>query len=353
MITADRVDSEVAKFAQGVRLALNDLTPDEIDDLTDGLEADLADQLADDPAGLGDPAEYAAELRSAAGLRARDEGSSNAHRVSSALARIRDSRARGAAFIDSQPALRGIVDLLNSLRPVWWVARGLLLSLPFTYNPMFYGDQPAMWLINAAAVIVSVQWGRKKWMPQPALFAVTTVASLFALAVVPPTIDTLASLARLGRYGVYESDLYQGLAVAGDPISNIFAYDANGELLTDVQLFDQSGRPLSVGVDSGSPWRDWYDDVNGESYYLLPRDSAPVVNPWNVFPLRVAPFSAMDFETGMLRSDELGTEPTPPFLQVQPLIVDDEDVAEPGAATPDSDAGPTPSPSHGGTAPEE
>ncbi len=64
---------EVAAFVAAVRRALDDLTPDEIDDLTGGLEADLDDALTDGGATsgierFGSPADYAAELRSAAGL---------------------------------------------------------------------------------------------------------------------------------------------------------------------------------------------------------------------------------------------------------------------------------------------
>ncbi|RMI02417.1 HAAS signaling domain-containing protein, partial [Cellulomonas triticagri] len=69
----------VADYAAEVRTHLADLPQDQVDDLTDGLEADLADALADPtgrpadmPPGLtarfGAPAEYARELRAAAGL---------------------------------------------------------------------------------------------------------------------------------------------------------------------------------------------------------------------------------------------------------------------------------------------
>ncbi|MEK8227883.1 hypothetical protein NKG05_19950 [Oerskovia sp. M15] len=83
---------QVRRFAAEVRSHLTDLSPEQVDDLTDGLEADLAEALADMPGALrpvpagshrpdggatslldvaehfGPAAEYAAELRSAAGL---------------------------------------------------------------------------------------------------------------------------------------------------------------------------------------------------------------------------------------------------------------------------------------------
>jgi|GEM_PF-1924854 len=62
---------DVAGYAAAVRRALGGLGPEQIEDLTDGLEADLAEAVADeatagrgaDPvARFGTPEEYAAEL---------------------------------------------------------------------------------------------------------------------------------------------------------------------------------------------------------------------------------------------------------------------------------------------------
>src|SRR3954468_1429827 len=69
MSTSPLASPAVAEFAAAVRAALSDLAPDEIDELTDGLEADLTDRLADgDAADLGDPRAYAEALGPAAGL---------------------------------------------------------------------------------------------------------------------------------------------------------------------------------------------------------------------------------------------------------------------------------------------
>ena len=69
-------ETDVAQYAEAARAALADLGPDQVDDLTDGLEANLADALADDGRArrgslfdeFGPPDVYAAELRAAAGL---------------------------------------------------------------------------------------------------------------------------------------------------------------------------------------------------------------------------------------------------------------------------------------------
>lgn len=65
---SDQVDS----YVQAVRAALSDLPSEEVEDLTAGMDADLAELLAERGGPLevvlGSPQVYAAELRSAAGL---------------------------------------------------------------------------------------------------------------------------------------------------------------------------------------------------------------------------------------------------------------------------------------------
>jgi hypothetical protein len=86
-MSAPVIRSEVRTVVAAVRTALDDLSPEEVEELTGGLEADLDDALADagppgdslggqgDPAAsLGDPEVYAAELRAAAGLPPRARG---------------------------------------------------------------------------------------------------------------------------------------------------------------------------------------------------------------------------------------------------------------------------------------
>lgn len=82
----------IRDFAAAVREQLSDLPADDIDDLTDGLEADLTEQAADAAAAdggtenaaptspeRGDPVAYAAKPRSAAYLPPRREPVADAH----------------------------------------------------------------------------------------------------------------------------------------------------------------------------------------------------------------------------------------------------------------------------------
>ena len=69
--SAEQVE-DVRAYVRAVRAWLGDLPADEVEDLTAGMEADLAERAAESggPLGglLGQPEAYAAELRSAAGL---------------------------------------------------------------------------------------------------------------------------------------------------------------------------------------------------------------------------------------------------------------------------------------------
>ena len=50
--------------------------------------------------------------------------------------------------------------------------------------------------------------------------------------------------------GTTEVPPHEGVFAAGHQVWNIYAYDAGGRMLHDVRLFDQSGRPLSLGLSA-------------------------------------------------------------------------------------------------------
>lgn len=77
------VTTEITEFARNVREQLADLPTDDVDDLTDGLEADMAEAFADSSNHeLPDPVAYALELRTAAGLPPREPPARNGIRHS-------------------------------------------------------------------------------------------------------------------------------------------------------------------------------------------------------------------------------------------------------------------------------
>ncbi len=89
--------------------------------------------------------------------------------------------------------------------------------------------------------------------------------------------------------------------------SNVYPYDADGQPLTGVQLFDQDGNPLRVGeyVQGGdySTWAYPWTNVNGEV--------------WNAFPMPEAPYDNADYCCDRMPSP--WTSDTPPTFQRPPL----------------------------------
>ena len=115
---AGQVD-DVRAYVHAVRAWLGDLPPEEVEELTAGMEADLAERAAESggPLGalLGEPEAYAAELRAAAGLPPRVDAV-----VPDAVTREAwtDRTVREAhKLVARHPWLR-------ELRPTWWLARG-------------------------------------------------------------------------------------------------------------------------------------------------------------------------------------------------------------------------------------
>jgi hypothetical protein len=318
------IDPEILAFAAAVREALNDLAADEVEDLTDGLEADLSEQAADGGGAPVDPTAYAAELRAAAGLAPRAESrrgpGAELDLMRAQLHRAWDGAAR---VIQSKPFLRAIVDLLGAMRPVWWAARGLLLFglvtsgwLMSSFSRIPWG----IWIVAAAFVVVSVQWGRGRWLPTRGRRAIPIIASILAVLVIMPLWQAVLTYTTRQFEQVYSGEGFEptGLQLEGQLVDNIFAYGADGELLTDVQLFDQNGAPLNIESPSrGESFHESYSE--NEYIYLTPRDSAPGVAGWNVFPLQMFDPEFFDeYDAPSVNNPTL--EATPPFLRTRPLV---------------------------------
>ena len=160
------IDEQIRAFAASVRRHLDDLPEEELDDILGGLTADLTDQAADNDGvlELGDPAAYAEELRSAAGLPPRADASKR------------------------PPAFGAwLLDFLVALRPVWWVLRGFAMFVLLTgaLGSGMMPTSPASWLFAIALIVVSVQWGRGRWLPRNWIRHVRTIVSVVAVAIMP------------------------------------------------------------------------------------------------------------------------------------------------------------------------
>ncbi len=190
-MSASVTSPDVVAFVAAVRRALGDLGAEEIDELTGGLEADLDDALADgaSDAGMerfGSAEDYAAELRSAAGLPPRAERGGR-RGVAGAGERLRGVRDRRLAWLGRQRWWAPMRDFFVVVRPAWWVARaGALAVLIFGG-----GGLTAGWLLLLIALVVaSVQIGRRRLAERNAwLRAAVLLLNVIAVLAVPNVID--------------------------------------------------------------------------------------------------------------------------------------------------------------------
>ncbi len=276
----------VDEFASAVRSALADLPADEVDDLTDGLEADLTERAADqDSPDFGDPVAYAAELRSAAGLPPRATIRPSVR--DGVFVTAWDDFTRGLRDIYSHPFIARIGAFLVSLRPVWWLVRAWAFYgvLVWMFNVPSFQLTPLTFVVGAGTLIVSVQWGRGRWLPRlwmrRALLGVNILLGVLTPVILIATLSGFSSqMDAAYASGQHDGEHEQnGLDYNGRQVSNIFAYDATGKALTQVQLYDQSGRPLYTVDGSQEPL------LNVGATYLVPFGSKHGRGGWNVYPL--------------------------------------------------------------------
>ena len=267
---------DVAEFVAAVRARLTDLPAEAQQDLTEGLEADLADKVAEQgSAVLGDPDTYASELRVAAGFSGEPAPVRERRSLGEwATADLDGLHRRWDALVSDLPG--DPWDFLQAMRPAWWVARAWLAlqlaDLVLGGGSINYGLSPLpslgsfSWPLLIAAVVVSVQIGRGKLWPGrprsgPGGRLLLVLLNGLAIAITPVVLTSLFTPAKAdSSYGVSADgddymmgyrdgeSMYQreGIYASGKWISQIYPYDAAGKPLVGVQLFDQEGQPLNL-----------------------------------------------------------------------------------------------------------
>jgi hypothetical protein len=338
----------IRAFADAVRAQLADLPPDDVEDLVDGLIGDLTDQAADNDGEieLGDPAAYAYELRSAAGLPERGPlvvTKTPWHERIAAIAGRWVGRIRSSMFG------AWLLDLLTSLRPVWWVLRGVtlaaLFAMPAGLGPLtasgFAGfpSQVFFWALVATVILISVQWGRGRWLPRNRLRHVRTVASIIALLFLPTLSGYAATiLSAPANHGTYYAPPPQGLLLDGVQVGNLFVYDKDGNPIEGAQIYTNRGTPLNL-FGGESQYADGVRPAENGTTTVPFRDAQgqPV---WNVYPLQLGRYE--DVISGDLTAT---SDPQPPFLRAPARIL-----TSPGA-TGAPTAPPSPSPIPGTSQP--
>jgi hypothetical protein len=366
-MTQHLVRPDVAAFVAHVRSYLSDLSPEEVEELAGGLEADLDERLADSPPGappadLGDPQSYAAELRSAAGLPPRGAGGGRRGDGPGILTRgaqraERRFRTMSGPLVDGvrrQPWWPQTRESVVALRPVWWVARAWVFVRLVDPGAGVLPSGPGGLLLLLVSVGVSVALGRGL-LDEPLgterhgwLRRTFVALNLFALLLLPFALGGVGGV----RY-VYADEggagSVPGIAVDGSPVSNVFAYDASGNPIPVVQLYDQDGRPLAVYHG------DHTDEAGTARWDVGGRDAAPWVDAggqarWNVFPIPGASYPEPTYDAnGELQQAAVPsvTVPPAPVLAVPPVAgvlgVPGSGILVPGAA-PTPTASPTGSP---------
>lgn len=278
-------DPRVETYLRAVAEEIDDLPRSDREDLLLEIREHL-DHIALETsspleARLGSPEAYAAELRTSAGLppRATSTRARLWHQVAPALQAWRD-----------RPVVKAALSFMSSVRPVWWVARAWVAVCAVA---IFRWDSWNAWsdrlpvvprlgsgwmglVVLLAAVLVSVQLGRVAWGTRMRR-AVVVLNVLLALAAVPVLQSLQLTTARdvQARSSVavqyYESPPRAGVFASGNQVRNLYAFDAQGRLLTDVRLYTDAGFPvdLQLGQD---PTRRILFDVSGGAV----RNSYPI-----------------------------------------------------------------------------
>lgn len=332
----------VPEYVAAVRRALHDLPPEAADDLVDGLEGDLHELAAESSTPLADrlgpPHRYADELREAAGLPRRADGSDGQPRRAPAASRA-DAFADALvdalveALVDARTRLRRqrwwapVASFADALRPAWWVARAwVALALAawwWTGVELGADDLDLVVLVAFAGLVVVSTWaGQGRWSHHRWARRALVAGNVLAVLAVPSALGWLSSPQPSYEpvsTGAAEVAPPSGLYLDGLPVSNLHPYDAKGVPLAGVQLLDDFGRPVQVGEDNRVDWS------QGSPRPFQPAVDAEGTVRWNVFPMQV-PGGGVG-----LRPEEA----------LPPLLVPAPTAPAPAAAPPAADPSPS------------
>ena len=258
-------DPEVTAYVGLVRAALQDLAPEDLDDLTGGLEADLAELAAESDAPLlsriGEPSVYAAELRAAAGLPPAPAASETTPETRPGLA---ERTAQVGQWWRQVLAERA---WLAELRPLWWALRGLVawgvVSVVFGMSS---------WLVGLIVVGGSVWVGLRTPHWGAGVRRLVRVANAVAAVLLVPSLLVLAvgSAGAYGDSGGYVEYLPpEGVVVDGEPVGSFYVYDGLGQRVDGARIFTDSGTPVTI-----DPWT--VPSLDGVVEDESPLDTFPV-----------------------------------------------------------------------------
>ncbi|MQM27178.1 HAAS signaling domain-containing protein [Glycomyces albidus] len=350
--TPDR-STEIAAYLAAVDRHLSDL-PDPIrDDLMSDLDSHLAEVAADLAPGtslsdlLGGPEAYARELRETAETAKVPAADRVRRRLRETAAPV---LARAKAAADGFAASSGHADaaeLGERLRPGWWAVRGAVAALILLYwissaqygytDYWVFGSLPGM-IFGVATVLLGVwvslrigaasrDWGRRRrrWTAWIGAGIVVIAAYQFSW---------VYTGALPNRYVPTSS--YDG-ASDGSYVSDVRAYDENGEPIEDFYLFDQDGEPLFIGDPFNCPFS---TDHEAAEEFDAPVPEGAEEEFGYLYPLCETPAEALAEETPTpAESESPSADATPTEGTATPTgaaTPSDEPTAsaDPGTATP-------------------
>jgi hypothetical protein len=246
------VPPEVSEYLAAVRAALDDLPATERDDLLAEVEPSLLDAASETggnvSARLGPAEDFAAELRSAAGLQVTPRRMGPEPRLLVTARRlVRDPR----------------VQELRRLAPIWWVVRAYLLvaalavaagvswSLRYFLVPHL-GNAPLGLLAVAAAVALSIWIGLRT----PRATRLVVLGNVVLLGLTIPVLRHFQHR-QLPEHVVTVTAFVptQGLTFNGGSVNNIYPFSRQGRLLHDVLLYTGAGTPLDAPGAAIDPQR--------------------------------------------------------------------------------------------------
>ena len=275
---------EVAEYLSAVRETLRDLPAAERDDLLAEVEASLVEAASEGgaiSARLGPPDEFAAELRSAAGLNeaAPPPGPGVLERLRGLAERLGEDSRIGA-----------LRPLLSELAPIWWLVRAYVAVAGFalwadwnwtTLHPAIPsvgvggpGSGVGGVVLIALAAVASVALGLLSRRRRGALRRISLGVNVVLALAILPVLQHLTDTRPRDAFAPQAVTVYtMGLAYDGAPVANIYPYSRDGRLLLDVLLYDGTGRPIEIGAGTNDPLRRLLRTESGEPIF-------------NSFPLR-------------------------------------------------------------------
>jgi hypothetical protein len=244
------VDAQIDRYLAQVSGALADLPADVREELIEDLPAHFAEVLAEDSGSLeerlGPPETYAAELLAAAGIDRPDAAARRFDIRNSELVRwLRLADRKVGELIGYERSS----DFVALLRPAWWILRGWVVGMLLL--GMLAGDPGPLpdvggnavfgWLFVLPFVVLSVRLGpllHKMPVQFRPFVVVLGVAAALLIGVNAVMYDEGYHFQRSGSNSGY--DRY-------GHITDVFPVDKYGNPLTEVQLYDQDGNPISIG----------------------------------------------------------------------------------------------------------